>query len=82
LIALVAVSLSACGAQVEQPRPDVILIVIDTLRADALSSYGNPRLTTPHLDKLAEGGLLFEQAYSHAPNTAPSHATLFTGLHP
>jgi arylsulfatase len=70
----------ACGAAA--PVPDVALVVIDTLRADALSCYGNPRPTTPGLDRLAREGLLFEELLAHAPNTAPSHASLFTGLHP
>lgn len=81
-LALAFAALTACGAHNEQARPDVILVVIDTLRADALSCYGNPRKTTPNLDKLAEEGLLFEEVYSHAPNTGPAHASLFTGFHP
>lgn len=64
------------------PKGDVLLIVIDTLRADALSSYGNPMPTSPNLDALAADGLRFETVLTQAPNTAPSHATLFTGLYP
>jgi arylsulfatase A-like enzyme len=65
------------------PRgPNVLLVVIDTLRADALSCYGNPRPLSPHLDALAADAALFEEAVSQAPTTAPSHATLFTGLQP
>ena len=62
--------------------PNVLLVVIDTLRADALSCYGNPRPLSPHLDALAADAALFEEAVSQAPTTAPSHATLFTGLQP
>lgn len=61
---------------------DVVLISIDTLRADGLSSYGNPRQTSANLDRLAEEGILFEEVLTSAPNTATSHASLFTGLSP
>jgi arylsulfatase A-like enzyme len=60
----------------------VILISLDTLRADHLGSYGYPRPTSPSIDALAEQGVLFERAYSHAPRTAQSHMSLFTGLYP
>ncbi|MBI4004253.1 MAG: sulfatase [Candidatus Omnitrophica bacterium] len=62
-------------------RPNVLLIVMDTTRADRLSSYGYPRNTTPHLDRFAQEGVLFEQASATAPWTLPSHASLFTGLY-
>ncbi|MBI1382035.1 MAG: sulfatase-like hydrolase/transferase [Planctomycetaceae bacterium] len=74
-------ALLACGPGPRE-RPNLALVIVDTLRADALSSYGNPRPTTPHLDRLAQGGVLFERIYAQAPNTATSHATLFTGLEP
>ena len=61
-------------------RPSVILIVIDTLRADAVSSYGAVEDTTPHLDELAGRGVRYELAFAPAPWTGPSHASLFTGL--
>jgi len=82
LCAAASAALAACGAGPRDARPDVVLVVIDTLRADALSCYGNPRDTTPHLDRLAREAILFEHAFAHAPNTVPSHASLFTGLHP
>ncbi len=63
-------------------RPNVMLIVMDTTRADHLSSYGHPRATTPNVDLLAEEGILFEQAASTGPWTLPSHASIFTGLLP
>jgi arylsulfatase A-like enzyme len=63
-------------------RPNVIVIVMDTTRLDALSCYGNARETTPNLDRLASQGVLFEQATVTAPWTLPSHASLFTGLYP
>jgi arylsulfatase A-like enzyme len=60
----------------------IVLVTIDTLRADHLGLYGYPRPTSPFLDELAARGVVFERAYAPMPTTAPSHATLFTGLHP
>lgn len=60
---------------------NVILIVLDTVRAQSLSLYGYARPTTPHLKKLAKKGVVFERAISTAPWTLPSHASMFTGLH-
>ena len=60
--------------------PNFIVYLVDTLRADHLQCYGYSRATSPHLDQLAEDGVLFEQAYSSAPWTRPSVASLFTGL--
>jgi len=60
----------------------VLLISIDTLRADALSSYGNPRPTTPHLDALARDGVRFTAAIAPSPWTIPSHASILTGFEP
>jgi arylsulfatase A-like enzyme len=59
-------------------RPNVLLLVIDTLRADHLSGYGYHRATTPCLDRMARHGLLFEQAYANSSWTLPSHASLLT----
>lgn len=62
--------------------PDIIFIVLDTQRADRLGCYGHQRPTSPHLDRFATQGTLFEQAVSPAQWTIPSHASLFTGLYP
>lgn len=62
--------------------PDVLLIVLDTLRADRLSCYDYARPTSPHLDAFAEGGVLFERGVSPAQWTIPAHASLFTGEYP
>jgi arylsulfatase A-like enzyme len=62
--------------------PNLLLVVLDTTRADALSCYGNAAGTTPRLDALAAQGALFERAFSTDFWTLPSHASLFTGLHP
>lgn len=76
--ALVLAALApGCGGG-EPEHPNVVLVVSDTLRADALSCYGGPA-RTPHLCALAERGTLFENAYSAAPWTLPSAVSLFTG---
>jgi arylsulfatase A-like enzyme len=62
--------------------PNIVLISIDTLRADHLGSYGYERNTSPNIDKLAEKGVLFENAYSQSPWTIPSVASIFTSLYP
>ncbi|MCK4680717.1 sulfatase [bacterium] len=62
--------------------PNVIVVSIDTLRADRLGSYGYERSTSPKMDLLASEGVLFEWAVSSAPNTVPSHMSIFTSLYP
>jgi arylsulfatase A-like enzyme/Tfp pilus assembly protein PilF len=63
-------------------RPNVLLITLDTTRADRLGCYGYSVALTPTLDALAAGGVLFERAYTPAPLTLPSHASMMTGLYP
>lgn len=63
-------------------RPNVVLVVMDTLRADRLSSYGYVRPTSPRLDALAARGVLFETCYSSASWTWPATASILTGLTP
>jgi choline-sulfatase len=72
----------APGCSRAPARPDILLITIDTLRADHASAYGYDRPTTPRLEALARRGVLFETVYAPMATTAPSHATLFTGLLP
>lgn len=62
-------------------RPNVMLILIDTLRADHLSFYGYPRATSPALSRMAERGVIFDRAVAQAPWTKPSVASLLTGTH-
>lgn len=64
------------------PAPTILLIVLDTLRADHLSLYGYGRPTSPVLAELAEEARVYTRARSTAPWTLPSHASLFTGLYP
>ncbi len=61
---------------------NVILITIDTLRADFVSAYGAGRASTPHLDRLAEEGVLFERCIAQVPLTLPSHVTILSGTYP
>jgi arylsulfatase A-like enzyme/Tfp pilus assembly protein PilF len=61
---------------------NVMLITIDTLRADHLPSYGYTHVKTPHLDELAGKSLLFKEAFAHVPLTLPSHTSILTGLLP
>jgi arylsulfatase A-like enzyme/Tfp pilus assembly protein PilF len=66
-----------------QPRRlNLVLVTIDTLRADRLGCYGYSGIETPNLDRIARQGALFENAITHTPLTAPSHASIFTGLYP
>ena len=64
------------------PRPNVLLVVLDTVRADHLSTYGYERETSPNLTRLAAGGVRFDHVVSTAPWTVPSHASLMTGQAP
>ncbi|MFX0198864.1 MAG: sulfatase [Candidatus Hodarchaeota archaeon] len=61
--------------------PNIILIVLDAVRVDHLSCYGYPEKSTPYIDDIAKGGALFLEAFSPAPWTLPSHASIFTGLY-
>lgn len=63
-------------------RPNVLLVTLDTTRADRIGAYGYAKARTPVLDRLAKDGVLFEQALSPAPLTLPVHASLMTGLYP
>jgi arylsulfatase A-like enzyme len=62
--------------------PNVLFIILDTVRAASMSLYGYQRETTPRLAALAEGGVTFERAITSAPWTVPAHVTLFSGLYP
>jgi len=63
-------------------RPDIVFIVIDTLRADRLGAYGDDHNHTPALDALAKEGVTFERAIAQAPWTQPSMASLFCACNP
>ncbi|HLX82754.1 MAG TPA: sulfatase-like hydrolase/transferase [Terriglobales bacterium] len=76
-----AVPQSSAGRQTAA-RPSVILITIDTLRADHVGCYGAKTVRTPTLDALAHNGVVFERALSQVPLTWPSHAVILTGTYP
>jgi len=80
-VCLVGALLLACS-RAAAPSKNLVLVSIDTLRADLLGCYGSPRPTSPTLDALAARGVLFETALAAAPWTLPSHASLLTGRYP
>lgn len=63
-------------------RPNVLLLTLDTTRADRLGCYGYPHAYTPSLDRLAADGVRYARCYSPCPLTLPAHATMLTGLYP
>jgi arylsulfatase A-like enzyme/Tfp pilus assembly protein PilF len=70
------------SAPAEVPRPNVLLVTIDTLRADHVGAYGYAAARTPTLDRLAREGVLVADAVVQVPQTRPSHASIFTGRNP
>lgn len=81
--ALVVLSVLALGGCSREPRqPNVLLLTIDTLRADHLGCYGGTGVATPNIDRLAREGALFENAACPMPMTRPSLTTIHTSLHP
>lgn len=66
----------------ERRRPNIMLLLIDTLRADHIGTYGYSRKTTPNIDSIAADGVVFESATSQEPHTVPSTASILTGLYP
>src|SRR5438874_5937138 len=70
------------GSTARAEAPNIILVTVDTTRADRMGFLGSKRGMTPNLDTLARQGIVFERAYSQAPLTPVSHATIFTGTYP
>jgi arylsulfatase A-like enzyme len=79
-LALLLVTLVACART--DDRPSVLLVTLDTTRADYLSCYGSTRASTPSFDALAREGIRFERAVAQAGITPSSHASIMTGLYP
>jgi arylsulfatase A-like enzyme len=95
LVAVVLLTLGTLGSQTVRERralgrlrvagpdlPNVLLVVLDTVRAPSLSLYGYHRPTTPQLQRYVRGGVRFDRAFSTSPWTLPSHGTMFTGRFP
>lgn len=82
LLSVVSIGLTACSRSPYPERPNILLITVDTLRADHLSSYGYPRSTSPVIDRLAIEGVRFESASVQWPKTGPSFASMFTATYP
>jgi len=79
LLVAATLFLAACS---RPGGPNLVLVSIDTLRADHLGVYGYPRPTTPAIDRFAKDAVLFERFTAYAPSTLPSHASIFTSLAP
>ena len=74
--------LAACGGEAADPRPDVWLVSVDTLRPDRLGFSGSAGANTPHMDRLAREGVVFTDAQTPIPRTTQSLASLFTAKYP
>ena len=98
MLALCLLALAACDGSSQAPagdgpglavspvggsrRPNVLLVTLDTLRADVLGCYGRTKADTPNLDALAASGARFSRAYTVTPLTIPAHSSMFTGMLP
>jgi len=80
LLAIAALGAPGCREEPEA-RPNVLLITVDTLRPDHLGAYGNPRVRTPNIDRLAAEGAVFENAITDTPWTTPSVSSVMTGTY-
>jgi len=76
-----AAASAANGEAPKSKQPNVLLVVLDTVRARNLSLYGYERETTPHLERFAKRGICYDWAIAEAPWTLPSHASMFSGQH-
>jgi arylsulfatase A-like enzyme len=89
LCTLAILTLASCklkpkkeDSRAELKPVNVVLITLDTVRADHLHCYGYQKIKTPNIDRLAANGVLFEKAVAQTPLTQPSHASMFTGTNP
>ena len=81
-LALAAACLGGCAGGVADERLDVVLITLDTTRADHLGCYGHDGIETPYIDALAASGTRYENAFTPVPITLPAHTSIFTGTYP
>ncbi len=82
LLLVIAGAAATAGCAKSPPRPNVLLVIVDTLRSDRLGCMGSGSGLTPNMDALAAEGVLFENAFCHAPWTLPSVASLLTSTYP
>ena len=91
MLLLSLTTLMGCGLFGDDPaqeavkpkaRPSLVLVTLDTTRADRIGAYGYAQAHTPNLDKLASEGAIFDRAYAVVPLTTPSHSSMLTGLYP
>lgn len=82
VLLLLTLTQASCGGGAADPPRSLLLVSIDTLRADHVGCYGYERPTTPHMDALAARSDRFESYWSVMPTTLPAHAAMFTSLHP
>src|SRR5437868_14082168 len=80
LVVLLFLGLNATAARAE--APNIILITVDTTRADRMGFLGSKLGLTPNLDAMAHDGVVFTRAYAQVPLTTPSHAAILTGTYP
>jgi arylsulfatase A-like enzyme len=81
-VCLATTAAAAPAAPAVKWRPTIVLVTLDTTRADHLGSYGYPRQTSPFIDSLARQGVLFTRAFAAMSTTSPSHASMLTGQYP
>jgi len=77
-----ALTLPQCRRSPSPAKPNIMLLVVDALRADHLGLYGYARRTSPRLEEFARRGIVFDRAYAQGPSTFPSTAAIFTGRYP
>ena len=82
LIVLGLASVFSCGGTNRRSPPDIVVVSVDTLRADHLGAYGHAAARTPNIDRLAAAGRRYTQATTPMPRTTPAIASLLTGLWP
>src|SRR5579862_3956589 len=82
VLCFLAGSLEAVAQTPLRPQPNVVLVTIDTLRADHVGAYGYKQIKTPNIDGLAAEGARFERAFAVVPVTLPSHSSMLTGTYP
>jgi choline-sulfatase len=80
-LAVAAAFFASCRGKGPE-RFNLLLITLDTTRADSIGAYGNREASTPNIDRLAQNGIRFRNCYAQVPLTLPSHCTLFTGRYP